>query len=246
MEKVDYLILGKGFTARSLIRWIEQHEPGARVVVTSRKGAPSLEFDLDRPDTWQALPAATHTLWTFPAAPLNQVKSFYESKGDSLGRLVVIGSTSAFQIEAEDAWVNEQSPLDLSIERVQGEDYLRSQGARVVFSSGIYGYDRDPLEWVKSGRVGKSQKYVNMIHVDDLAQVLIKAALVGGSGQVYIASNSHPQTWQDIIDQWEDRNLVKDVPFQDSKRPSKRVDASSTLKALNVRLKFQNFANSIS
>lgn len=242
MSDKQALILGHGYTAKYLAPQFRKN----KVVSTSRKGPPFLPFDLMDESTWDSLPEKVDlTFWTFPALPLEKVKRFYELNCNRLGQLIVIGSTSAFVTSQPDQRVDESTPLDLSQERVQGEEFLRSQGAISVYSAGIYGPDRNPLDWVKKAYVGKSSKYVNMIHVKDLCQFLIKASEVGKPGSLYIATDGNPQRWQDVIEIWEQKGLVKDVPLKESMRASKKIDNSQSISELKIDLEFENFENLI-
>ena len=73
-------------------------------------------------------------------------------------------------------WIDESAPIDLTKPRVQGEEYLRNEhGAIVLRVAGIYGPGRNPLDWIRQGRVGPSRKYVNLIHVEDLAAICLAA-----------------------------------------------------------------------
>jgi len=243
MQSVDCLLLGFGYTAKALLSSFENEK---RVATTSRKGTPHIQFDLEDESTWDSLPQSKMTFWTFPAAPVELVKKFYKQNGDKLGRLIVVGSTSALIPPNPHAVVNEKSSLDESIERVQGEVWLQRQGATFVLSSGIYGPGRNPIDWIKKGYIGKSEKFVNMIHVEDLASILIQAGRYGKPGELYIASDNNPQRWRDVIESWESRGLVSGIPEKESNRTSKKVDNSWSLKALQVTLQFQNFADSIS
>jgi nucleoside-diphosphate-sugar epimerase len=116
---------------------------------------------------------------------------------------VVLGSTSAYDVggarEYPPAWIDESAPVDFGKPRVQGEEFLRTNcGAIVLRTAGIYGPDRHPYEWIKSGRVVLSEKYVNLIHVEDLAAVCAAALKCARPGDVYNVSDGTPRTWRDI------------------------------------------------
>lgn len=219
------------------------NHPSYPVITASRRGAPDILFDFDEASTWDRLPQAEITFWTFPAVPVEQVRAFYLKKKQELGNIVLMGSTSALIPQQEHGWVNESTHLDTSEERVLGEIFLQEQGARLVLSSGIYGPHRNPMDWIKKGLVGRSEKFVNMIHVEDLCQFLWNASQFGRPAQVYIASDGNPQTWNSLIAQWEKKSFVKDVPVKASAKPSKRVDSSYSIAELQIRLKFSDVAD---
>ena len=181
------VVLGSGYTGRGL------HKMGApqgrTVYATSRNplhnlaDIPSelrLKFELEQPSTWPNLPAHADLIWCFPATPLEQVRAFAHSLGAPPRRIVILGSTSAYEVsddsgEYPPSWIDESAPIDVSKPRVQGEEYLREyHGAIVLRVAGIYGPGRNPLDWIRQGRVGSSGKYVNLIHVEDLAAICLR------------------------------------------------------------------------
>jgi nucleoside-diphosphate-sugar epimerase len=205
------LILGSGYTGRFLMA--EACGQGRVALYTSRdpdrqlKYVPEsqrLMFELARPDTWTNIPAGTDLIWCFPAAPAELVRAFAKTLGAPPRRLVVLGSTSAYDGKDPStvyppSWIDESAPIDLRKPRVQGEEYLRREhGAIVLRVAGIYGPGRNPLEWIRSGRVGPSRKYVNLIHVQDLAMICLRSLEVGIPGEVYNVSDGTPRTWADI------------------------------------------------
>ena len=109
-------------------------------------------------------------------------------------------------------------------------------------SSGIYGPGKNPVDWVKNGYVGKSEKFVNMIHVKDLAHIIFKAGERGKKNSVYIASDGVPLQWSHVIELWEKEGLLSNVAEKPSKRSSKKINSSATLLELEVDLKYRNFA----
>jgi hypothetical protein len=207
------VILGAGYLARFMPAVIEPRYSDVRF--TSRtpdthlahvSPAQRLRFDLARPDTWRHLPQGTDWLWCFPAAPLDAVHSFATSTKGSFRRLVVLGSTSAYDAarphnEYPPEWIDETAAIDVSQPRVQGEEFLRKDCAAVVLRiAGMYGPGRSPFDWIRSGRVGPSRKYVNLIHVEDLAVICLIALKQGAPGEVYNVSDGTPRTWSEICE----------------------------------------------
>jgi len=236
------LILGYGFTAQFLERALKSQHSQCEVLTTSRsKAGPHLVFNLEEESTWSHLPSVDATFWTFPATPLMAVESFYKSQNHKLGKLVTLGSTSSFLLKDKDQAYDEHSRLDLNQERVRGEEFLRRQGGVTLFSAGIYGPGRDPRDWVRRGLVGKSQKFVNMIHVEDLCQFMIQALELGQRGNRYIACDNNPQRWDSVISYWESKSWVSHVPVQDSFRPSKKIHNHISIEQLNVQIKYPDF-----
>lgn len=206
------VILGAGYTAHFVLT--SPSASSLTVLATSRNAervlknaAPqhTLHFDLEDSTTWKLIPRETDLLWCFPATPLDLVKRFATIHHLSRRRLVVLGSTSAYDVgssqEYPPPWMDETAPIDLAKPRVQGEEFLRKDcGAVILRSAGIYGPGRNPLDWIRSGRVRPSRKYVNLIHVEDLAGACLAALDRGAPGEVYNVSDGTPHTWQDIAE----------------------------------------------
>ncbi len=205
------VVLGSGYTGRVLHRMGTSE--GRTVHATSRNplkhlaGIPSdqhMRFDLEQPSTWLNIPVGADLIWCFPATPLEQVQAFARTLDAPPRRIVVLGSTSAYDGPSQSAeypppWIDESAPIDLTKPRVQGEEYLRNElGAIVLRVAGIYGTGRNPLDWIRQGRVGPSRKYVNLIHVEDLAAICLLALDKGKPGEVYNVSDGQPHTWDEI------------------------------------------------
>jgi len=206
------VILGSGYTARFL--WSLVADRSLTVFATSRTPEQNLgylpanrrlRFDLFQPDTWRNIPRDADLLWCFPATPIELVRQFIATLTGSPCRIVVLGSTSAYDLGDSQAypppWIDETAPIDLTKPRVQGEEFLRQeQGAIVLRVAGIYGPGRNPLDWIRTGRVKPSRKYVNLIHVEDLAAICLAALERGTPGEAYNVSDGTPHTWEDICE----------------------------------------------
>lgn len=205
------VILGAGYTGRRLLSLLIRS--GHSVLATSRNPTVNLEFVpdslrtrflLEDPKQWSNLPGLADIVWCFPAQPIELVRQFAEYIGPRARRLVILGSTSAYDVahtpsEYPPPWVDETAPIDLTKPRVQGEEFLRREhGAIVLRVAGIYGPGRNPLGWISTGRVGPSRKYVNLIHIEDLAAICQAVLERGAPGEAYNVSDGTPRTWDDI------------------------------------------------
>jgi hypothetical protein len=211
------VILGSGYTARYVLPLAECRY--ACVLATSREPDRHLShiqpnrrirFDLTQQDTWKNIPTDADLLWCFPAEPPDLVQKFAAAMNLASRRLVVLGSTSAYPARASSEypppWIDETAPTDASKPRVQGEEFLRTYcHAVILLVAGIYGPGRNPLDWITKGRVGPSRKYVNLIHVEDLAEICLAALERGASGDAYNVSDGTPRTWKDICRVAQDR-----------------------------------------
>jgi hypothetical protein len=161
-------------------------------------------FDIEQPDTWMNIPAQANLIWCFPAMPFDQVQAFAKTHIEPSQGLIILGSTSAYDTARDSRtypppWIDESSPIDMTKPRVQGEEYLRNEfGAIVLRVAGIYGPGRNPLDWIRQGRVDPSGKYVNLVHVEDLAAICLLALDKGKPGEAYNVSDGRPHTWEEI------------------------------------------------
>jgi len=205
------VVLGSGYTGRVLHR--TGTSQGWTVHATSRNplnnlsGVPSeqrLRFDLEQPSTWLNIPVRADLIWCFPAMPLEQVQAFACTLDAPPRRIVVLGSTSAYDAPSQSteyppSWIDESAPVNLTKPRVQGEEFLRSNcGAIILRVAGIYGPGRNPIDWIRTGRVIPSRKYVNLIHVEDLATICLAALEHGKTGELYNVSDGLPHTWSEL------------------------------------------------
>ena len=251
------IILGSGYTARILFPLAARHYH--KVIATSRDPEKHLahllpeqrlRFDLAQPDTWTSLPASADILWCFPAAPPDFVQQFGERLNTSPRRLVVLGSTSAYDVghstEYPPAWIDEAAPIDLTKPRVQGEEYLRKAlGAIVLRVAGIYGPGRNPLDWIRKGRVGSSRKYVNLIHVEDLASICLAALERGTPGEVYNVSDGTPRTWKQICKFAQQRwGIMPSTSIADTE-PGKRISAGKPAHSLGYEIRHQDLLSEL-
>ena len=245
-----FLILGSGYTGRYLLT--EASRQGKPGLSTSRDPdrqlghvPPSqrLRFDLAVPDTWPNIPIDADLIWCFPATPLEQVQAFTRRLDAQTRRIVILGSTSAYEVADPSTkypppWIDESSPIDLTKPRVQGEEFLRINcGAIVLRVSGIYGPGRNPLDWIRQGRVSPSRKYVNLIHVEDLAAICLAALEKGKPGEVYNVSDGTPRTWEDICETTQQRWGVAVTAITENRSSGKRISNAKLRAELGYTLK---------
>jgi nucleoside-diphosphate-sugar epimerase len=222
---------------------------GHEIVTTSRANPDLIKFVLEDQSTWSHLPGDSDgTFFTMPVKDSKTVKVFLSEMAAQLGKIVCIGSTSEFAVTEHDQVVTEKSTLDTNNPRVQAENEILRAGGICVISAGIYGPGRSPLRWVREGRIVSNERYVNFIHVEDLANILGKAMLSGKPGEKYLASDGQPMRWSDIISIWHEtpglmdtmNNPNHEISTGISTKISRKVDSARSLRALGIKLKHQN------
>jgi nucleoside-diphosphate-sugar epimerase len=250
-------ILGSGYTGRYL--YAAATARGSRVWATSRNPDTNLSdlppharltFDLERRETWPLIPPESHVMWCFPARPLTLVRDFAAARLTNIARLVVLGSTSAYRLpdplaDCLPPWIDETMPIDETQPRVQGEEYLRAYcGAVVLRTAGIYGPGRNPLDWIRQQRVGYSDRYVNLIHVEDLAGICLDLCEQEVRGEIYNVSDGMPRTWNEICRQAQDRWGIPAI-VQRTGDNGKRIAIDKLQRRLNYRFKYPDLYHAL-
>src|SRR5665213_794314 len=92
------LILGAGYTGKKLAERGRSGKYVEKIFETSRSNG-GIQFELQKQSTWKNLPPVDGCFWMFPAVPLMEVKSFLDECGATLGRIVVVGSSSGFLVK---------------------------------------------------------------------------------------------------------------------------------------------------
>ncbi|MBC7839242.1 MAG: hypothetical protein H7Y39_11455 [Nitrospiraceae bacterium] len=244
------IVLGSGYTGRVLHK--TGTSQGKTVHATSRNPLKNLadisseqrlRFDLEQPSTWPNIPADADLIWCFPATPLEQVQAFARTLDAPPRRIVVLGSTSVYDTSSESTeypppWIDESAPLDQTKPRVQGEEYLREHhGAIVLRVAGIYGPTRNPLDWISRGRVEMSRKYMNLVHVEDLAAICLLAIDKGKPGEAYNVSDGTPHTWDEICVTAQQRWGVTVAATQENRTSGKRISNAKLRAELSYTFK---------
>jgi hypothetical protein len=244
------VILGSGYTGKHL---------ASALAVTSRpffatsrdpdKNLPHvpadcrMRFDLEEPSTWPNIPVGADLIWCFPATSLKLVQDFARRLDGQPRRLVVLGSTSAYEVpdrsnEYPPPWTDEFASIDLTKQRVQGEEFLRKDRSAIVLRvAGIYGPVRNPVDWIRQGRVGPSRKYVNLIHVEDLAALCLLALDKGKPGEAYNVSDGQPHTWNEICATAQQRWGVATVAKNEDRSTGKRISTAKLRTELGYALR---------
>lgn len=202
-----------------------------------------IRFSLEDRTKWSNFPDRADVAWCFPAQPVELVRQFAEHLRPRVRRMVVLGSTSAYDVahtptEYPPPWIDETAPLNLTKPRVQGEELLRRDyGAMVLRVAGIYGSGRNPLDWIRTGRVGPSRKFVNLIHVEDVAAICLATLERGAPGEVYNVSDGTPRTWDEICRAARERWSVAARAMQKDQSPGKRVAIAKLRKEIGYQFR---------
>ncbi len=243
MNPHPLVILGAGYTGRFLYHQALQQ--GWIVYASSRSPDAHLSFvdplaqilfDLEQPSTWANLPYPANIAWCFPAIPQNTASMLAKEITNKGSRILLLGSTSAYPPKGEDL-TDEQDPLNMTLPRVQSEEHLReTYGAIVLRLAGLYGPDRHVFNWIRRGKIKNTNRYVNLVHIEDVAALCLAALDQAPVGSSYIVSDGVPRLWSDICQhaatKW-NIPIPKPTPPKDS---GKQLSPRKILNELNYEL----------
>jgi hypothetical protein len=187
-EKVDFLILGAGWTSNFLIPLLKSSNiTYAATTTTGHDDTIAFKFDPESNDIsiYKKLPQASTVLITFPLKGEGQSKKLVDlyskvhpSHSSNITQWIQLGSTGIFTAKH---WNTHSSPYDKANARAIAEDELLalpSCPSTVLNLAGLYdGQIRSPKNWVS--RVAKNKNDVNgkqslhLIHGIDVARGII-------------------------------------------------------------------------
>ncbi len=196
-----------------------------RIAGLRQCGLMPLFGDLDRPETLAGLSGLGHDIIHLappPARGRSDTRTAHLiaalGRGRSLPRHFIYISTSGVYGDCNGALVAETSPLrpktDRAHRRADAERRLRDWGARtgvrvsILRVPGIYAADRLPVARIERGTPAlraQDDTYVNHVHADDLASMVVAALHHGQANRSYNASDDAPQKMGDYFDLVADR-----------------------------------------
>jgi nucleoside-diphosphate-sugar epimerase len=184
-----------------------------------------LRGDLDQPDTLAAIAGLAHDVVHFAPPPgrgAHDTRTAHLiaalAKGSSLPQQLVYISTSGVYGDCNGELVVETRPVrpqtDRARRRADAERRLREWGARsgvrisILRVPGIYAADRLPLARLEKGTPAlkpEEDSYVNHVHADDLARIVVAALHHAHPNRMYNAADDAPQKMGDYFDLVADR-----------------------------------------
>jgi nucleoside-diphosphate-sugar epimerase len=195
------------------------HSP-QRFAALRALGIIPLRGDLDRPQTLDAIAGLAHDVVHFAPPPdrgVNDTRTAHLiaalAKGRSVPQQLVYISTSGVYGDCNGELVAETRPPRPQTERARrradAERRLREWGARagvrvvILRVPGIYAADRLPLARLRKGTPAlrpEEDAYVNHVHADDLARIVVAALHRGHPNRMYNAADDAPQKMGDYFD----------------------------------------------
>lgn len=188
-------------------------------------GITPIRGDLDEPQTLHPLAGLAHDVVHLAPPPgrgAHDTRTAHLiaalAKGKSLPQQLVYISTSGVYGDCNGGLVPETHPARPQTERARrradAEKRLREWGRRsgvsvsILRVPGIYAADRLPLARLEQGTPAlrpEDDSYVNHVHADDLARIVIAALHHAHPGRMYNAVDDAPQKMGDYFDLVADR-----------------------------------------
>jgi nucleoside-diphosphate-sugar epimerase len=270
------LILGCGYLGRRVAdRWrvlghevlgVVSHAEHARQIAAA--GILPILADVTEPATLRALPPAETALYCVgydPAGRKSRREVYVEGLGNVLRalapvtrRIIFISSTGVFG-EAGGEWLDEESPCRPAREAARAllaaEQQLLAHPlgdlAVVLRLAGLYGPGRLPQAVeIRSGRplTAAERCWVNLIHVDDAAAVVVAAEARARPPRTYLVSDGHPVQRREYLGRLAELLGAPPPVFCPGKPASsgrgagqKRVRNTRMLAELGVRLLYPSY-----
>jgi len=188
------------------------------------------------------------------------VRNVLSALPSDTGRFIYISTTGVYG-NAYGGWVDEETPPDpqrdggqasLAAEQALAESPFASRGI-ILRLAGIYGPGRIPfLDQLRAGEPipAVSEGYLNLIHVDDAASVVVASAELNRKRSMYCVSDGHPvaraEYYREVARQIGAPSPTFVTPDPHSPRAARaeadrRVTNTRMLAELGVRLAFPDY-----
>jgi nucleoside-diphosphate-sugar epimerase len=259
------LIIGCGYVGTALGARLLQM--GHEVVGVRRSGEPEqgiqiVKADITQPSEWAKIEGSFD--WVVNLVSSNKGgadeyrlvylegnRNLVEwAKGRGIKKIVYSSSTSVYA-QKDGSAVKESSPTEPTTETakilVEAEKFLQQAAPAlptvILRVAGIYGPDRGHLfkQYLKNEAKipGKGERIINMIHRDDLVEVIIAALKNGRAGEIYNAVDDEPVAMLNFY-RWLAETLGKWMPpFATEEEEPERKRAVTNKKVQNRKMKVE-------
>ena len=220
------LIIGCGYLGgRVAQHWLAAGETVYAVTrasqhadILAQQGLHPIVADVTRPESLRQLPPAETVLYSVAYDPQSQTSrdqvyadglgAVLDTLSAETGRVLLTSSTGVYG-PAEGDWVDEKSPCRprreagramLAAEAVlQGSRF--AQRSIILRLAGLYGPGRIPrMADLLAGRPLEmaAQGYLNLIHVDDAARLIVAAGSRAATPRIYVVADGQPVRRRDF------------------------------------------------
>jgi nucleoside-diphosphate-sugar epimerase len=257
------LIFGCGYLgARVAARWLAVGETvyavtrrAERVAELRERGIEAIVADVTDATSLARLPIADNFLFAvgFDRAAGHSIEDVYvaglrnvlDALPEQTARIVYISSTGVYG-QNDGSWVDEDSPCEpdrnggracLAAEQLLA-GHARGARATILRLAGIYGPSRVPrIADLRAGQpiLGSSEGYLNLIHVDDAAVVVQKAADRDGELRTFTVSDGQPVLRREYFEYLAQLGGAPRPTFEDETATSAKRARGTTSKRVSNR-----------
>ena len=230
-------IFGLGYTGKRLFEFLDNKNHSVCGFSSRTKLKNSVIHDFSNSGEFPDLDNQDCSITTFPLHSLDY-KKYTNWMSEITDNFYLFSSTGVFQ--RTNCLVNEQSPKDSSHKRFESEQYWLSRGGRIIYLSGIFGENRNPADWVRSGKVVKNPRQLNMVHISDIITHTTAILAEGITVNELILSDGQIHTWTDICVYLESKGIIQASTEQTATRETVFID-SSLARTLIPHMQFADF-----
>ncbi len=226
MNNIKIFCFGFGQVAKSFIKKINLEKFNVHLSVTSREVSEEKKIDQINYNNYQfidgsfdknllnKLKQSDHILISIPPVKGEDlvVKNFKEIIKECNPKWVTYLSATSVYGNHQGEWVNELSKTNPTssngVDRLKAErswlDFANKQNIplQIFRLSGIYSDRRNILVRLKSGKaniINKKKHFFSRIHVEDIANVLLKSLSNFKSSEIYNISDDKPSSSEELI-----------------------------------------------
>ena len=226
MININIFCFGFGQVAKSFIKKINLEKFNVNLSVTSREVSEEKKIDQINYNNYQfidgsfdknllnKLKQSDHILISIPPVKGEDlvVKNFKEIIKECNPKWVTYLSATSVYGNHQGEWVNELSKTNPTssngVDRLKAErswlDFANKQNIplQIFRLSGIYSDRRNILVRLKSGKaniINKKKHFFSRIHVEDIANVLLKSLSNFKSSEIYNISDDKPSSSEELI-----------------------------------------------
>lgn len=270
------LVFGCGYLGlRVAARWLADGTPvyavtrsKERAQVLRRVGLQSIVADVTRPETLVGLPAANTVLFavgfdrssddTIQQVYVEGLRAVLSALRSPVERFIYISSTGVHG-QCDGSWVDESSTCEpvrdggkahLQAERLLAEHPIGAQGI-VLRLAGIYGPERVPRrrDLERGGPLPVADGFLNLIHVDDAAEVVLAAEKQAATPNTFVIADGHPVKRRDYYLELARLLDLGRLEFSepvagtvaDRRLGSKRIRTTRLMSELSLRLRYPTY-----
>ena len=279
MKNINIFCYGFGQVAKSFINRLSLEDFNIQLSTTNRSETTlnkigsieykSYKFENNKFDfeIIDKLKICDHILISIPPINGNDIviSNFSDALKTSKAKWITYLSATSVYGNHKGEWVNELSETHptstLGINRLKVEEnwlaFIKKNNLpfQIFRLSGIYSDQNNPLQRLKSGNanlVNKPNHFFSRIHVEDIANILLKSLTNFKSNEIYNISDDKPASSQEVMSyaakilktdlpEMIDEKDIKSEMLKNFYKDSKKVSNQKMKKFFNYSLKFPTY-----